>query len=101
MNEQLLEITDTFEIEDEGLVLSPILPVPNTTNDITFIESVEVESPSGRRQTMECKFTISHAQGESGLNEWNLVLILPDARSSDVELHSRIFVTEEVFDKVQ
>ena len=98
---ELLTVTDTFQIANWGLVVTPDFSVPNRWKNLS--ETVSVVTPDGHEFEALAQFNMTHLniRGSGDVDKrWRIVVCLPEERKDDVPIGSKIFVAREVRDAV-
>lgn len=97
-NEELLTVDDHFLIEGVGLVVVPHLEVPDKGFS-NFDEKALILSPDGQVVSHDVSFRVEHLSMKDGKSEWNIAVVFPKAKKTDIPVKSVVKVSQDVLDR--
>ncbi len=95
MEKLLIKVKDTFLLADRGLVITPLLPVPDKFKP--FSKSVIVLKPDNQRKEYEGQFTSEHFYLEGGGGKSNVAIYFKSVSKNEIPIGSKIFVDSDLF----
>lgn len=99
---ELIKIEDSFMLTGRGLILAPVLPLPKDDRGFRpFTDKITIEHPDGTKKIFEALFALEHFHMADGGCKWNLVINIKDASEEDVHIGSRIFVNDNIVEKIK
>ena len=99
---ELIKIEDSFMLTGRGLVVTPVLPLPKNDRGFKPItDKITIELPDGTQKIFEALFALEHFILVDGGSKWNLVINIKDASKDDVPIGSRIFVNDNMLEKLK
>lgn len=99
----LLEVQERFQLTNSvGLVIVPDFDLPSGWKNIKTI--IRLETPNGMSKKCQGNFIMTHFNiadpNISIQKRWRVVLSLPKAKKTDINIGSKIFVNRFIYDKI-
>ena len=99
---KLITIDDHFMITGRGLVVTPLLPLPQEESDFKpFTDKIKIVLPDGTEKIFEALFAIEHFSMVGGGSKWNLVINIKDATKDEVPIGSKVYANDNIINKIK
>jgi hypothetical protein len=94
-------VKDHFLIENRGLIIFPLLPLPKDHTFKSFSHNIQILLPTGKKSIFKALFAIEHFVKFDHKGESNLLISIQNAEKSDVPIGSTIFFDEYILSKIK